>query len=93
MSSLSDFEKELLGKILDRLELTDVELDTVGSDTILFEEGLGLDSIDALEIGVLIEEDYGIVIMTSERTGSIFGTVGDLARFVEENRGRDNPVG
>ncbi len=80
---------ELLRKIIDRLGLTFVDPSTVSSDTPLFDGGLELDSIDALEIGILIEEDYGIVVGPSERDRSVFGTLGSLAQFVRDNLQRD----
>ena len=63
------------------------------ADTPLFGNpaGLNLDSLDALEISVLIEEKYGIVIAVSEREASVFGTLGGLAGFVAKNLGRDRP--
>ena len=52
-------------------------------------QGLELDSIDAIELEIMIERSYGISILTSERTKSTFGTLGGLARFIEANRDRD----
>ena len=89
MPGLSSLETELMTKIIKRLGLTYVELSNISSDTPLFKGGLELDSLDALEIGILIEEDYGIVVGPSERDRSVFGTIGDLARFVQNNLQRD----
>lgn len=86
---MTEFEVELRDKLVERLDLVDVEPDSVSSDTPLFDEGLGLDSIDALEIAVMVEEAYGIVIQTSERTRENFGTLGGLASFVQQNMHRD----
>ena len=86
---LDELEAELLRKIVDRLGLTFVDLSTVSGDTPLFNGGLELDSIDALEIGILIEEDYGIVVGPSERDKSVFGTLANLAQFVRNNLQRD----
>lgn len=86
---VSDIEAELRARILERLNLGHVDPEGVRSDTPLFRGGLELDSLDALEITVLVEEDYGIVIGVAERNESVFGTLGDLARFVRENYRRD----
>jgi acyl carrier protein len=86
---LGELEAELLRKIVDRLGLTFVAPAAVSSDTPLFNGGLELDSIDALEIGILIEEDYGIVVGPAERDKSVFGTLGNLAQFVRNNLQRD----
>jgi acyl carrier protein len=89
MPDAANFERELLGKIVERLRLRDVDLDAVSRDTSLFENGLGLDSLDALEITVLLEEDYGIVVSVAERNETIFRTLGALSDFVQQHRGRD----
>jgi acyl carrier protein len=86
---MTDLEIELRDKIIERLGLEDVDVETISGDTALFGSGLELDSIDALEIEAMIAEDYGIVILTSERTGSTFGTFNALAEFVQQNLNRD----
>ena len=89
MAELNSLEKELMEKIVARLNLSYVDVSTLSSDTPLFQGGLELDSLDALEIGILIEEDYGIVVGPSERDRSVFGTIRDLAQFVQHNLQRD----
>jgi acyl carrier protein len=89
MADAPNFERELLTKILERLRLRDVDAQTVTRDTPLFENGLGLDSLDALEITVLLEEEYGIVVSVAERGETIFGTLGALADFVQGHLHRD----
>ena len=89
---MTEFENDLLKKIIERLDLEDViedQKDQITSETILFEKGLGLDSVDGLELVIMVEEVYGIVIQVSERNKSVFGTLGDLATFIQENRNRD----
>jgi acyl carrier protein len=86
---MTDFERELLKKIVDHLHLEEVDVDSIGPDTVLFGRGLELDSIDAIELEIMIEKSYGISILTSERTKSTFGTLGGLAAFIEANRNRD----
>ena len=89
MPDAPDLEAELRAKIVERLNLGHVDPEEIRSDTPLFRGGLELDSLDALEITVLVEEDYGIVIGVAERNESVFGTLGDLARFVRANYRRD----
>jgi acyl carrier protein len=86
---LTEFERELLQRIVDHLHLEEVDVDGFPADSALFGEGLGLDSIDAIELEIMIEKHYGISILTSERTKSTFGTLGGLAEFVARNRDRD----
>jgi acyl carrier protein len=86
---VTDFERELLTKIVDHLHLEEIDVDAFTADTALFGAGLELDSIDAIELEIMIERNYGISILTSERTKSTFGTLGGLAEFIERNRGRD----
>ena len=89
MAELGSLERELMGKIVARLGLAYVDPSTLSGDTPLFQGGLELDSLDALEIGILIEEDYGIVVGPSERDRSVFGTIRELAQFVQHNLQRD----
>ena len=86
---MTALETELRDKIIERLRLDDVDVEKIDSSTLLFGEGFGLDSIDALELELMVKEEYGITILQSERNRSTFGSLGVLARFVEENRGRD----
>ena len=92
MTAPANFVDVLRAQILERLKLDEVDAAAMTADTQLFGGGLGLDSLDALEISVLIEEKYGIVIQVAEREKSVFGTIGGLARFVAANIGRDRPV-
>lgn len=86
---MTDLEIEIRDKIIDRLGLEDIDVASLTSETALFGSGLELDSIDALEIEAMVAEDYGIIILTSERTASTFGTFRNLAEFIEANRNRD----
>jgi len=92
MNEPPDVFIELRDQIFERLKIVGIDPATVKADTPLFKEGLALDSLDALEISVLVEEKYGIVIAVSEREKSVFGSMGGLAKFVGANLGRDRPV-
>jgi acyl carrier protein len=86
---MTDFEIELRDKLIKHLNLHDIDPATITRDTLFFKEGLGLDSIDALEIDYLVEKEYGIKILTSERNESTFANFGIFADFVQKNIGRD----
>jgi len=87
---MDDLETELKQLIIDTLELEDVAVDDIESDKPLFseDEGLGLDSIDALEIGLALAEKYDVELdAEDEATREIFRSVASLARFLRESRG------
>jgi acyl carrier protein len=86
---MTDFEIELRDKIIERLALEDVDLDSLTSETAFFGSGLELDSIDALEIEAMVAEEYGITIHPSERNASTFASFGALAQFILDNKNRD----
>ncbi len=78
---------ELKELLIDGLHLEDVEPDEIIPDEPLFGEGLGLDSIDALEIAVLLDKKYGVRISSGdERNSDIFASLNSLAAFIAENR-------
>lgn len=86
---MDDFENELRDKLIEQLNLYDIDKDIINRDTMLFGEGLGLDSIDALEIDYMAEKEYGIKILTSERSEATFASFGAFADFIRKNVNRD----
>jgi len=78
--------QELKTKIVEMFDLEDVSAEQIEDDTPLFGPGLGLDSIDALELVVLLERDYGIVIKDIEEGRPAFQSVRTLAAFIEAKR-------
>ncbi|UJS17643.1 MAG: phosphopantetheine-binding protein [Candidatus Jettenia sp.] len=75
--------KELL---VIRLKLK-VGVDKIKDDTPLFgPNSLGLDSIDVLEMVIVIKKEFGVEIMDRETSENIFTSVGSIARYIEENR-------
>lgn len=86
---MTDFQIELREKLIEQLNLFDIDKESIKEDTLLFGEGLGLDSIDALEIDYMVERDYKIKILASERSEATFANFGTFANFVEKNVGRD----
>jgi acyl carrier protein len=84
---LSKLEQELKQLIIDVLDLEDISVEDINSDEPLFVDGLGLDSIDALELGVALQKRYGVKINAeSENTREYFASVRNLAKFVEDHK-------
>jgi len=80
-------EDEIKRLIIDVLQLEDITPDDIDPDAPLFVEGLGLDSIDALELGVAIQKRYGIVLSAnSEETRRHFASVRSLSAMIDKNR-------
>ena len=88
MSNVNDsLELELKRMIIDVLSLEDIGPEKIDSHEPLFGEGLGLDSIDALELGVAIRQRYGIKITkVSEDIKTHFSSVHNLANFISLHR-------
>jgi acyl carrier protein len=85
---MSDVQlSEITTLIIEGLQLEDITADEIDINAPLFGDGLGLDSIDALEIAVLLERKYGVKI-TSDDVGNkdIFASISSLVDFVAKNR-------
>jgi acyl carrier protein len=81
------FEQEVKEMIIDVLQLEDITPEDINSEEPLFVEGLGLDSIDALELGVALQKRYGISLSAdSEDTRRHFASVRALAALIEAQR-------
>ena len=77
---------ELKSRIIESLRLQDLTPEQISDDAPLFGAGLGLDSIDALELVVMLENHYGIVIKDIEEGRPAFQSVRALAAFVQARR-------
>ena len=75
--------KELIIEALNLEEMTSADIE---NDAPLFGEGLGLDSIDALELIVLLEKNYGIRLANPSEGKAIFKSINTIAEYVEKNR-------
>jgi acyl carrier protein len=91
---MDELEHDIKALIIEVLKLEDLRIDDIDSDERLFGEGLGLDSIDALEIGVALRQRYGLRIETiTEEVKAHFATVRSLASFVRmQTEGRADAV-
>ena len=72
----------LKAQIVEQLNLQEVKPADIGDDTPLFKDGLGLDSIDALELIVLLQQHYKIKIANPEQGPEIFHSVRSIANFI-----------
>ena len=77
---------ELKKRLIDVLNLEEMQPEDIDADAPLFGEGLGLDSIDVLELIVMMEKAYGIKIKDPSAGKDIFKSVRTIAAFVEANR-------
>ena len=85
---MDELEAELKTLIVEALKLEDIAPDAIDSDEPLFVEGLGLDSIDALELGVTLRKRYGIRIESvTDEVRAHFANVRSLAQFIRTQRG------
>lgn len=87
MEAIEVLAGELKQLIIEALVLEDIEVSDIVTDAPLFGAGLELDSIDALELAIALEERYGVTIDEDpEKNEQLFASVSSLACFVNENR-------
>ena len=78
-----DLKRKLKELLIERLKFEDMTPDDIGDDEPLFEGGLGLDSIDALEIVVMLESEFGIKVKNESSARQYFRSISSLAELVE----------
>ncbi len=83
---MSDLRTELKQSIIEQLNLEEFEVEDIANDDALFGDGLGLDSIDALELIVLLEKDYGIKLTDPQQGKEIFISIDKMAEYIEAHR-------
>ncbi|PZR18278.1 MAG: acyl carrier protein [Flavobacterium psychrophilum] len=79
-------KQELKEKIINVLNLEDIAVEDVNDNDPLFGDGLGLDSIDALELIVMLDKDYGIKLADPKEGKAIFQSIETMAKYISENR-------
>jgi acyl carrier protein len=76
--------EELRTRIVETLDLRDVDPDELTAESSFFDGGLNLDSIDILELAVMVEEEYGVSINNRELGEKVFITIGTLAQYIDQ---------
>lgn len=84
--SQENIEKEVAQMIIDCLSLEDITAEEIDPEEVLFNEGLGLDSIDALELSVSLSKTYGIELRNNDADNkAIFSSLRSLAAYIAQN--------
>lgn len=77
---------QLKENIIEQLNLEDITVDDIGDNDMLFRDGLALDSIDALELIVMLDKNYGIKLTDPKEGRSIFESINTMAAYISEHR-------
>lgn len=80
---------DLKVQIIEQLNLQDVKPEDIGNDQALFVEGLGLDSIDALELIVLMQQHYKIKLSNADEGPSVFRSVRTMAEYITAHQAQN----
>src|SRR4030042_311650 len=84
--AMNELLRELKIKIVEELQLKEVNPDELADDTPFFDRGLGLDSVDLLVLVALLDRDYGAQIFTRELGEKVFVTISTLAAYIAEKQ-------
>ncbi len=87
----TDLKRKLKELLIERLKIEDMTPDDIGDDEPLFAGGLGLDSIDALEIVVMLESEFGIKVKNETTARDSFRSISTLANYVEQKLAQELP--
>ena len=85
---MEDLKTEIKEKVIEALKLADITPSDIDDEAPLFGEGLGLDSIDALELMLLLEKNYAIRLANPAEGKKVFVNVNTMAQYVADNRTR-----
>ena len=83
---MEELIKELKEEIIEALNLEEMTPEDIDENDALFGDGLGLDSIDALELIVLLDKKYGIKLANPAECKAIFKSIATIADYVSKNR-------
>ncbi len=83
---MEELIEKLKVQIIEQLNLEDMEPEDIDADEALFGDGVGLDSIDALELIVLLEKEYGIKIENPKDGQKIFQSIRTMAEFIKMHK-------
>lgn len=87
--ALAELKRALKALVVEELDLRDRDPADIVDDAPLFGEGLGLDSLDALQLAMAIEERFGVAIPEGDGARAAFASLGALAEFVHAQRETD----
>jgi len=85
---ITELKQELKEKIIEQLNLEDLSVEEIDDNDALFGDGLGLDSIDALELIVMLDKDYGIKLEDPQKGKEIFQSITVLANYIAESQSK-----
>ena len=89
MDEFSALEREIAGLLITTLDLPDIAPEDIAPEQPLFGEGLGLDSLDALELGLAISKRYGFQLRSDDADNAkIFASLRSLCQHIERHRTR-----
>jgi acyl carrier protein len=80
---------DLKKQIIEQLNLQDIKPEDIGDDQPLFVEGLGLDSIDALELIVLLQQHYKIKLSNADDGPNVFRSVRTMAEYIRAHQAQN----
>jgi len=80
-------QEQLKEKIIAGLGLEDIGIDEIEDDMPLFgDDGLGLDSVDAIELTLIIEKEFGVKIKDVENSQEVFASINSLVKYINEHK-------
>jgi acyl carrier protein len=91
VADLTDLKLRLKELLIERLKFEDMTPDDIPDDQPLFAGGLGLDSIDALEIVVMLESEFGIKVKNESSARDSFRSISTLAELVSQKLAQEQP--
>jgi acyl carrier protein len=83
---MESLKLKLKEQIIEALNLQDMQASDIADDAPLFGDGLGLDSIDSLELIVLLERNYGIKLEDPKESRNVLSSVNAMAEYIEKHK-------
>ena len=83
---MTELEEKLKLQIMEQLNMEDLEPDEIDVNEPLFGEAIGLDSIDSLELIVLLEKEYGIKISDARQGKEVLFSISTMAKYIEKHQ-------